>query len=66
MDGLSTNLEDTATHKAYYEAILENRYLFEGKIVLHITEGINCLYSFFAVEAGSKKVYCVLNGSSDR
>jgi len=66
MDAFSTNIEDTSSHKAYHDAILDNRYLFEGKTVLHLTEGMNCLFSFFAVEAGCKKVYCVLNGKSEK
>lgn len=53
-------------HKAYYEAMVDNKHLFVNKYVLHLTEGINCLYSFFAVEAGCKKVYCVVNGDSER
>lgn len=43
---------------------MENQHLFAGKIVLHIAEGINCLYSIFAAKAGSRKVYCVINGES--
>ena len=66
MDAFSCSLDDDATHKAYADAMLENRYLFEGKTVLHLTEGINCLFSFFAVEAGCKKVFCVINGQSER
>lgn len=41
---------------------MNNQHLFSGKIVLHITEGINLLYSIFAARAGSKKVYCVIAG----
>jgi hypothetical protein len=63
---LENSLEDEVTYKAYYDAIVDNRHLFEGRYVMHITEGVNCLYSFFAAEAGSKKVYCVLTGKGEK
>jgi hypothetical protein len=43
---------------------MENQHLFNSKVVLHITEGSNCLYSMFAAKAGASKVYCVVNGDS--
>ena len=66
MDSLESTLEDEVTHKTYHEVIMENQHLFQGKIVLHITEGINCLYSIFAAKAMAEKVYCVLNGNSEK
>jgi hypothetical protein len=66
MDSLESTLEDEVTHQTYHQVIMENQHLFQGKIVLHITEGINCLYSIFAAKAFAQKVYCVLNGNSEK
>ena len=57
-------MEDQVTHQTYHNAILQNQHLFKDKIILHITEGTNCLYSIFAARAGAEKVYCVINGDS--
>lgn len=46
--------------------MMNSKELFIDKVVLHLTEGINILYSFFAAEAGSKQVYCVINGHGER
>jgi len=53
-------------HRAYHKSIIENSHLFQNKIVLHLTDGINCLYSIFAARAGAQKVYCVINGGSEK
>jgi 23S rRNA A1618 N6-methylase RlmF len=45
---------------------MENQDHFAGKTVLHITEGINCLYSIFAARAGATKVYCVILEKGER
>jgi 23S rRNA A1618 N6-methylase RlmF len=45
---------------------MENQDHFAGKTVLHITEGINCLYSIFAARAGATKVYCVIQEKGER
>jgi hypothetical protein len=64
LDSFEAAVDDQHTHHAFHQAIMENQHLFAGKIVLHLTEGINCLYSIFAARAGSRKVYCVVNGDS--
>jgi protein arginine N-methyltransferase 1 len=65
LDSFEAAMEDQLTHQTYYKAIMQNQHLFAGKTVLHITDGVNCLYSIFAAQAGSRKVYTVLNGDSN-
>lgn len=65
LDSFEAALEDQITHQTYHKAIIQNQHIFAGKIVLHITEGSNCLYSIFAAQAGCRKVYCVVNGDSN-
>jgi hypothetical protein len=45
---------------------MENQDQFANKTILHITEGINCLYSIFAARAGAKKIYCVIKEKNQR
>lgn len=59
-------VEDTLTSEIFHEVIMENQHLFAGKTVLHLTDGINLLYSIFAVRAGSRKVHCVIIDKSSR
>lgn len=66
IDSLECCIDDEFTHQIYYKVVMENQHLFAGKIVLHITDGVNCLYSVFAARAGSKKVYCVINDKSEK
>eukprot|EP00746_Dinoflagellata_sp_MGD_P167821 gnl/MRDRNA2_/MRDRNA2_98748_c0_seq1.p1 gnl/MRDRNA2_/MRDRNA2_98748_c0~~gnl/MRDRNA2_/MRDRNA2_98748_c0_seq1.p1 ORF type:complete len:367 (+),score=67.85 gnl/MRDRNA2_/MRDRNA2_98748_c0_seq1:73-1173(+) len=48
-------LKDTVTTQAYQKAIIHNRHLFKGKVVLDVGSGLGIL-SLFAAEAGAKKV----------
>ncbi|XP_013115849.2 protein arginine N-methyltransferase 1-B [Stomoxys calcitrans] len=52
------HLKDKVRVLKYKEAILLNRHLFKGKIVLDINCGIG-IYSMFAAKAGAAKVYAV-------
>lgn len=66
MDTFESCVEDTLTNEIFHEAIMENQHLFAGKTILHLTDGINLLYSIFAVRAGSRKVHCVIIDKSSR
>ena len=51
-------LKDSVRTKSYRNAIVQNRHLFEGKIVLDVGCG-TAILSMFAAQAGAKKVYAV-------
>ena len=51
-------LKDEVRTRTYQMAILNNKHLFEGKIVLDVGCGTGIL-SMFAVQAGAKHVYAV-------
>ncbi|CBZ49608.1 protein arginine methyltransferase, related [Neospora caninum Liverpool] len=51
-------LQDTVRTTTYQRAIVENRADFEGKVVMDVGAGSGIL-SFFAAQAGAKKVYAV-------
>ncbi|KFH03300.1 histone arginine methyltransferase PRMT4/CARM1 [Toxoplasma gondii VAND] len=51
-------LQDTVRTTTYQRAIVENRADFEGKTVMDVGAGSGIL-SFFAAQAGAKKVYAV-------
>ncbi|PFH32423.1 histone arginine methyltransferase PRMT4/CARM1 [Besnoitia besnoiti] len=51
-------LQDTMRTTTYQRAIVENRADFEGKVVMDVGAGSGIL-SFFAAQAGAKKVYAV-------
>ena len=53
-----TMLQDTIRTKAYQNAILSNKGLFEGKTVMDIGCGTGIL-SLFAAQAGAKKVVAI-------
>lgn len=49
---------DTERMEFYYKAVMENKALFEDKIVLDVGCGLGFL-SILAAKAGAKKVYAV-------
>ena len=51
-------LEDDIRTGIYRKAILDNKELFQGKIVMDVGAGTSIL-SIFAAQAGAKKVYAV-------
>ncbi len=51
-------LEDSVRTSTYHQAILQNRAAFEGKVVMDLGAGSGIL-SFFAAQAGAKRVYAV-------
>jgi protein arginine N-methyltransferase 1 len=51
-------LMDHVRMRAYYDAIIQNRALFEGKVILDVGTGSGVL-SLWAAQAGAAKVYAV-------
>lgn len=51
-------LEDEPRNKAYKEAIMSNKNLIQGKVVLDVGAGTGIL-SIFCAMAGAKTVYAV-------
>ena len=51
-------LRDRPRVNAYYDAIMNNKNLFENKVVLDVGSGTGIL-SMFAAKAGAKHVYAV-------
>ncbi len=51
-------LRDRPRVSAYHDAIMNNKHLFENKVVLDVGSGTGVL-SMFAAKAGAKRVYAV-------
>lgn len=51
-------LEDHKRTGAYYNAVIQNRRMFQDKVVLDVGTGSGIL-AIFAAMAGAKKVYAV-------
>jgi len=51
-------LRDRPRVSAYYDAMMNNKHLFENKVVLDVGSGTGIL-SMFAAKAGAKRVYAV-------
>ncbi len=51
-------IRDEARTESYRDAILQNRHLFEGKVVIDVGCGTGIL-SMFAVLAGARHVYAM-------
>eukprot|EP00659_Diplonema_papillatum_P000565 gene565-855_t len=49
---------DKARTGAYHDAVMQNKHLFEGKVIMDVGAGQGIL-SMFAAKAGAKKVYAV-------
>lgn len=59
-------IKDEVRTKSYRNSILQNKHLFEGKIVLDVGSGTGIL-SMFAAQAGAKHVYGIeCSGFADK
>ena len=51
-------LEDRKRTGSYYEAVMKNAHLFDGRVVLDVGTGSGIL-ALFAAKAGASKVYAI-------